>query len=154
MDIEESLQETLEMLLIKLGVEFSKIDIKEDEKDSYLMNIESENASLLIGYHGENIQALQHLLKTLVWKQCGKSDFNIFLDIDEYRKRQEEHVLELAKRKIDLVRTGGRPQKLPPMSPYFRRKVHMLVLSPGFDDIESISEGKGDTRYITFKLKS
>ncbi len=154
MDLEEILQKTLEDLLIHLGTEFNKITVTEEEKDSFNINISSDNPSLLIGYHGENIQALQHLLKTLVWKKCNNESFNILLDIDEYRKRQEENVLILAERKIEAIRTNGRPQKLPPMSPYFRRKVHMLCMSPGYNDIETVSEGEGDHRHIILKLKS
>lgn len=153
MDLEESLKETLEEILKLLNVEYKKVIIEEEEKDSYNINIESDNPSLLIGYHGDNIQALQHLLKVLVWKKTNNEHFNILLDIDNYRKRQEENVLKLADRKIDTIRKTGRPQKLPPMSPYFRRKVHLHCMQAGFEDIETISEGTGDQRYIILKLK-
>ena len=154
MDIEDILKETLEELLTKLEVEYSKIEITEEEKGSFDINIKSENPSLLIGHHGDNIQALQHILKTLVWKKVKNEQFNIMVDVDNYRKRQEENVLNLAERKIEYIRKSGKSQKLPPMSPYLRRKVHMLCMSPGYDDIETISEGEGDRRYIIIKLKS
>jgi spoIIIJ-associated protein len=154
MDTEESLKEILEKILKMMEVEYSRITVNEEEKNTFSINIESENPSLLIGYHGDNIQALQHLVKTLMWKQNGNEQFNIILDIDDYRKRQEESVLEMAKRKVDILRKNKRPQKLPPMSPYFRRKIHMMCMSPGFDDIETISDGRGDQRFITLHLKS
>lgn len=153
MDIEEILKETLKELLKKMGAEYSKINITEEE-GTYAINISSENPSLLIGYHGENIQALQHLLKTLVWKKAENDQFHILLDVDDYRKRQEENVLNLAERKIEIVRKTGRPQTLPPMSPYFRRKVHMLCMQPGYEDIETLSEGDETRRYVILKLKS
>ncbi len=153
MDLDDLLKETLEQLLIKLGVEYSKINVIEEEKDNYLINLESPNASLLIGYHGANIQALQHLLKTLCWKKAANDQFNIMLDIDGYRQRQEENVLNLAQRKIDTLRKTRRPQTMPPMSAYFRRKVHMLCMGAGFEDIETISQGDGEQRHIILKLK-
>ncbi len=153
MDLDDLLKETLEELLNKLGVEYSRINVIEEEKDSYLINLESENASLLIGYHGANIQALQHLLKTLCWKKAANDQFNIMLDIDGYRQRQEENVLNLAQRKIDTLRKTRRPQTMPPMSAYFRRKVHMLCMGAGFEDIETISQGDGEQRHIILKLK-
>lgn len=153
MDLEDILQETLEELLKKLEVEYSKIEITEEDKGSFEINIKSENPSLLIGHHGDNIQALQHILKTLIWKKAQNEQFNIMVDVDDYRKRQEENILNLAERKIDYIRKTGRPQKLPPMSPYLRRKIHMLCMSPGYDDLETISEGEDDQRYITIKLK-
>ena len=129
MNLEETLKEILEQVLIKLETDYTKISVEEDEKDVYDINIESDDPSMLIGYHGENIQALQHLLKTLVWKKAESENFNILLDVDGYRKRQEENILALAERKIEGVRKNGRPQTLPPMSPFFRRKIHMLCMS-------------------------
>lgn len=154
MDIEDVLKETLEEILKKLGTSYTKILISEDEKDSYVVNIKSDEPSLLIGYHGENIQALQHLLKVLVWKKCETEKFNILVDIDDYRKRQEENVIALSQRKVDAVRKTSRKQILPPMSPYFRRKIHLYCMGAGFDDIETTSEGEGDRRHIVIKLKS
>lgn len=154
MDIEETLQETLEEILNKLDAEYSKITISEDEKSSFTINITSENPSLLIGYHGENIQAIQHLLKVLCWNKCPNEQFNVLLDIDDYRKRQEENVITLAIRKVEGARKTGRPQSLPPMSPYFRRAVHTLCMGAGYDDVETISEGENDLRHVIIKLKT
>lgn len=153
MDIEDILRSTLEEILRFIDVSYNKITINEEEKDSYVINIESDNPSLLIGYHGENIQALQHLLKVLAWKKSGNEQFNILLDIDEYRKRQEENVINLAQRKVDAARKTGRKQIMPPMSPYFRRKIHLYCMGAGFDDIETESVGNGDLRHIVIKLK-
>lgn len=153
MDIEEILKETLEELLNKLGTEYHKITVNEEEKDDFIINVESEEPSLMIGYHGENIQALQHILKVLVWKKAQNENFNILLDIDDYRKRQEENIITLAERKVEAARKTGRPQKLPPMSPYFRRKVHIYCMGAGFDDIETLSEGADERRYVIIKLK-
>ena len=155
MDIEEILKETLEEILSKhLKIEHSDIEISEEEKDVYSINIKSDNPSILIGHHGETIKALQHLLKVLSWKKAGSDkNFNILLDVDDYRKRQEENVVQIAERKVDMARKTSRPQKLPPMSAYFRRKVHMHCMGAGYDDIETLSEGDGDNRYIIIKVK-
>lgn len=154
MDTEETLKKTLEDLLSKLELDYKKIEITEEEPNNFSINITSDNPSLLIGYRGENIQAFQQILKTLIWKKCNNEQFNITLDIDDYKKRQEENILNLAKRKVEFLRKTGRPQKLPPMSSYFRRKIHMMCMGPGFDDVETVSEGDGEDRFITLKLKS
>ncbi|MEK7126754.1 MAG: R3H domain-containing nucleic acid-binding protein [Patescibacteria group bacterium] len=151
--MEDTLEEVLKTLLKHLEVPFSKIIITEEEKDNFEINIKCDNPSMLIGYHGENIQALQHLLKVIVWKQCENEKFNILLDIDDYRKRQEENVISLTARKVDLARKTGRKQILPPMSPYFRRKIHLYCMGAGFDDIETSSEGEDDRRHVVIKLK-
>lgn len=154
MHTEDSLKEITENLLNQLGISFSEIEVSESEKDLFHVNIKSENASLLIGHHGENIQALQHLIKVLAWEK-SKTDnqFHVILDVDDYRKRQEDNVINMAQRKVDFLRRTKRPQSLPPMSPYFRRKVHLYLMGSGFEDIETVSKGEGENRYIVIKLK-
>ncbi len=154
MNIEETLEEILTEILTKLGTEFSKVTVEEEENKNFAINIESDNPSLLIGYHGDNIQALQHVLKVISWKKLQNEQFNIIVDIDNYRRRQEDNILALAERKIDTARKTGRKQILPPMSSYFRRKIHLLCMESGFEDIETYSEGDGDRRQVIIKLKS
>jgi len=155
METENIIKEILEELLEKLELEYTKIEISEDEeKNHYSINIESDNPSHLIGHHGDNIQALQHLLKVLCYNKAEQEQFNILLDVDNYRKRQEENVMNIAQRKVEIARRTGRPQMLSPMSPYLRRKVHLYCMSPGFEDIETISEGEGERRHVIIKLKN
>ncbi len=153
MNTEEILKELTIEILDKVGTEYSKVTVEQDDDNDYSINIESENQSLLIGYHGENIQALQHILKVIAWKKTENEKFNILLDVDNYRKRQEENVMALAERKVEAARETGRKQILPPMSPYFRRKIHLMCMESGFEDIETFSEGDGDRRQIIIKLK-
>jgi spoIIIJ-associated protein len=152
MKIEKIIKESLEEMLKKLRIEYKKIDIEEKEKSTFSVNIESDDTTTLIGHHGETIYSLQHVLKTLCWARTKKEkDFNIVLDVDNYRQRQEESVLAIAERKVDFVRKTKRAQSLPPMSGYFRRVIHLRLMEPEFDDIETLSQGEGDARYIIIK---
>lgn len=154
MDLQSTFEATIKELLDSLGLDYSKFTIKENEEaQSYRINIDSEDPSLLIGYHGENLLALQHILKVILWKKLNRSDFSIVLDVDEYRKRQEENVVSLAERKVEIARNTNTDQKLPPMSPYFRRLVHMHLTKPEFDDIGTESVGEDDRRQVIIKVK-
>lgn len=145
------IQETVEEILTKLSTPFRKVRLEKSDDNTFRVNIESEEPSLLIGHHGENIHALQNIVKTILFrKQSG--DFNVILDVDNYKKRQEDNVLNLADRKIETLRKTGQKQSLPPMSPYFRRLVH-LHIAEKYDDIETESIGEGDFRYLTMQKK-
>ena len=152
MDFEEIIKDTVDNILTLSGCTYDKINISQNEKGNYLINVESQNPNIIIGYRGETIQAFQHLLKVLVWKQT-QADFTILLDVDNYRQRQDHNILKLAKRELEHVRKNGRPQALPPMSPYLRRKIHLLCMEAGNEDIETVSTGEGSSRRITIKLK-
>lgn len=151
--METPIQEILEEILKKINTPFRRIRIEKKDNDTYRANIESEEPSLLIGHHGENIHALQTILKTIFWKKFPENECNIVLDVDDYRKRQEENVIKLAERKAESVRKTSNVQSLPPMSAYFRRLIHMH-LAANFKDIETESLGEGDFRYLTIKLKT
>lgn len=151
--METLIQEILEELLSKLCTTFRKIRIDVGDENTYKVNIESEEPSLLIGRHGENIYALQNLLKIILHnKQDGK--FNLILDIDDYRKRQEKNVIDLAERKVETVRKTHQTQSLPPMSAYFRRVIHMHLKQEEYGDINTESVGDGDFRYLTISPKT
>ncbi len=155
MDIESVLKETLEDLLIKLESPFENVNIekeKQNDADLYRINIETEDPSMLIGFHGETIHALQHLLKVLAWEKT-KAEYNILVDVDSYRQRQEENVLTLAKRKVEMARKTRKTQVLPPMSAYFRRVVHLFLNTDEFKDITTESIGESDHRQVTIIYK-
>jgi len=145
------IQETVEEILTKLCTPFRKVRLEKSDDNTIRVNIESEEPSLLIGHHGENIYALQNIVKTIIYRK-HEGNLNLVLDVDNYRKRQEENVINLANRKIDTLKKTGNNQSLPPMSAYFRRLIH-LHIADNYDDIETESVGEGDFRYLTLKLK-
>lgn len=157
--MEDLIQETLASILKNLGVVFRKFKVSHEKQPSaahgaavYRIDIDSDEAATLIGYHGETIYALQHVLKTLVWKKTTENVF-IILDVDGYRKRQEESVLTLAMRKVEAARKTLQDQVLPPMSPYFRRVVHLALAKPEFSDIATESIGEGEERAVVVRVK-
>lgn len=156
--MEDLLQETLAEVLKNLHVEFRKFKVyiehgKQNGSPVYRVDIDTDEAATLIGYHGETIYALQHILKSLIWKKTNENIY-IVLDVDSYRKRQEESVLALAMRKVEAARKTFQDQTLPPMSPYFRRVIHLALAKPEFSDILTESIGEGEHRAVTIKVKT
>lgn len=156
--MEDIMQETLAEILKNLGVEFRKFKVHVDKNHAsgvtlYRIDIDSDEAATLIGYHGETIHALQHILKTLVWRKTNENIF-IVLDVDGYRRRQEESVVALALRKVETARKTLQDQTLPPMSPYFRRIVHLELAKPSYKDIVTESIGEGDHRAVKIIVKN
>jgi len=150
--MEEYLRDKLDNLLKAIDVNYNHIDIQEglnlDKKEQFLINIQSPEASLLIGKKGNNIIALQHLLKQLVRDKFP--DLRLSLDVDSYKKRQIENALGVTERHINKVREQKKAVALPPMSPYYRRVVHIFV-DRNFKDIKTESAGFQDNRHIVLK---
>jgi len=152
--MENTIHEIIESLIGKMGCTINKFRIEKNSEGGYEVNLETSNPNLMIGHHGENIGALQHIAKLILWNKLGKDIEHrpdLSLDIDNYRKRQEENVIKLAERKVEMVRKLSSPQSLPAMAPYFRRVVHLYLAQEKFQDIRTESQGQGDYRYIVIK---
>jgi spoIIIJ-associated protein len=150
----ELIKSSLEGILNGLNLPYEKIIVTEEE-DITRVDIDSNEASRLIGWHGETLNALQHLLKSIIREKekLSRAPF-ILVDVDGYRRIQEEKVCKTATQKADFVRRTNNRIALPPMSPYFRRIVHMYVANdPNMQDLTTESIGEGDYRQIVLRLK-
>lgn len=146
--------ETLGRLLAALSIPFEEVRIRLDG-DVTRVDIVCPEPSRLIGWHGETLNAVQHLLKSMLRtaKNLERAPF-LVLDVDGYRLMQEEKVKKIAEAKADFVRRTGARVTLSPMSPYFRRIVHMHVANtPELADLATESVGEGDYRQVVIRLK-
>lgn len=112
------------------------------------LNIETELSGLLIGRHGETLEALQHLLRLLVSKE-QEEFIPLVLDIAGYRASRAQELEELAKNLAGKVKTYGGSEMLPMMSAYDRRQIHLILQD--IDGIESESEGVEPYRRVVIK---
>src|SRR3989344_917530 len=153
--MQDIIKDTLGTLLKELQLEFSEITVDASDTSMIRVDITSANPSRLIGWHGETLNALQHLIKSIArTKQKTEKAPFIVLDVDGYRKDQEEKVCRIAEQKVDFVRRKKTRVALPPMSPYFRRVVHLFISShKDYQDITTESVGEGEYRQIVLKLK-
>ncbi len=148
------LQTTTAQILDMLGLVHGDITVRE-EGDITRIDIASNEASRIIGWHGETLNSIQHLIKSIARSHENMSRTPlIVLDADGYRAVQEEKVKKIAETKADFVRRTGNRVALSPMSPYFRRIVHLYVANnPELQDLTTESVGEGDYRQIVLKLK-
>lgn len=131
-----------------------KINIEEDKEDNLLVfNVETPEAQLLIGKDGENLRALQILVKMMVYNKL-KDNVPLFsLDVNHYRQRRISFIRETARSFADEVELTQKPVTLNPMSSFERRIVHMEILRRG-GSLETESVGEDFDRRVVIKVKS
>ena len=123
-----------------------------EDAGHYRATIETDNASRLIGRSGQTLNALQILLKNILWSQNGEKVF-VTVDVDGYRHEQEEKVLSKVKGTIELMQERNLSEmKLFPMSPYFRRVVHVWIANE-YPEMTTESVGEGEQRAIKVLYK-
>jgi predicted RNA-binding protein Jag len=150
----DAIERLLTGLLTHLQLPFTNIAITEVE-DLTRVEISSDVPSKLIGHHGDTLNSIQHVLKSMIRTEqnLDRAPF-VVCDVDGYRADQEKKVCDIAERKIALIRKTGTRIALPAMSPYFRRIVHLYIAAnESLADITTESTGKGDHRQIVLKLK-
>ena len=131
---------------MQLDVEVKMTEPAEGEK---YISITGDAAGVLIGHHGDTLDALQYLTNLAVNKKRGdsKRDYvKVTVDVENYRAKREETLRALARRKADAVLKYGKSIMLEPMNPYERRIIHSEVQL--IDGVSTNSVGTDNNRKI------
>jgi spoIIIJ-associated protein len=113
--------------------------------EEYLkIEIDGKDSSLLIGFHGDNLQAIRHLLSIVLRRELGP-ETRVTVDVAGYLEKKEERIQVMAQRAIDKFEATGRPQELRDLSPFERRMAHSYLTEKGY---KSESAGEGYDRHI------
>ena len=122
------------------------------EEDNFvIINLRGFNAGKLIGKRGEVLYALQCLVNIAANKRDG-NNLKFLLDIEDFRKKREKKLINLANKLAKQVGESGEAVELEPMNPLERKIIHMaLQKNP---DIETLSKGEEGQRYIVISLKA
>jgi len=114
-----------------------------------IIKVSGEEAGLLIGHHGETLDALQYLSNLAVNRQNeenGEDSPKITVDIEGYRARREDTLRAVAKRTAEKVVRYPRNIALEPMTPYERRIVHACLQD--FRGVTTSSTGSDEDRRV------
>jgi len=117
------------------------------------INIVGEDASTLIGHHGDTLDALQYITNLVANKrENGEKPkyVKISIDIEGYRAKREEALRTLARRMADKVLRYKKSVMLEPMSPYERRIIHSEVQN--IEGVATNSIGSDNNRKVVMYL--
>ena len=122
----------------------------EDDKYYIYVNIEGEKTNSLIGYRGENLNALQTLLGAISNKNIEEKT-RVILDISGYRAKRKKVLEELAEKVSKTVIKTRKKVTLEPMSAYERKIIHSKLQNHPKVTTESV--GEEPNRKIVVLLK-
>lgn len=138
--------------LIKLiGQEITMDVVHDKEADAVLVNLESpDSAGLIIGRRGETVLAIQYVLGMMV-RTALDGWVRIVVNVGDWREKQEEQLIQMAKQTAERARETGEPQMLYNLNPSQRRVIHIFLANE--KDIETLSEGEGNERHLVVSQK-
>lgn len=129
-----------------------QVEIKEEsdsEKNILAIAVYTpENARFLIGRNGENLKALEHIMRAMLLKN-NKEISGISVDVNDYKKSRASYVIDLAKETATRVRNTQKAEALCPMTAYERRVVHTELAS--CPDLSTESIGEEPQRRVVIK---
>jgi spoIIIJ-associated protein len=122
-----------------------RIDVVETE-DTITVSCVGPDLGMLIGRHGQTIDAVQYLANAVMWRRHPEDRKEVVVDAAGYRERRRVSLEALAVRSAERALTDGEPVELEPMTAVERKVVHLRLKE--FEGVETTSDGTEPNRYV------
>ena len=147
-DIPRSIEDFLQRFVSALGM---KATVHVDQTpDGPRLNLDGDEAEILVRHRGEPLKALQHIVDT-AFGRALPGEQRVFVDALEYRKGKDIELRRMAKLLAEKARETGLDQQLGPLNPYERRLVHLAVAEIPGATTESIGDAFSKTVLISIR---
>ena len=145
--------EFVQKLVANMGLDLT-VTLSEGNNDDKLINIDGENAGVLICHHGDTLDSLQYLANLAVNKKedgVKREYVKITVDVEGYRAKREMTLRALARRMAEKVLKYKKSVMLEPMNPYERRIIHSEIQH--IEGVSTNSIGSENNRKIVIYLE-
>ena len=147
----EIIKNAIETLLSKLSVK-GEVEFMETTEGIRFL-IKTYEGALLIGENGQNLLALNHIVKKIADKILGeekKEEKIVFsLDVNDYQAKKIEDLKNLARLNAQRVRYFKKEITMNPMTSFERRVIHAVLTE--LPDIATESTGEEPNRRVVIK---
>jgi spoIIIJ-associated protein len=149
-DLAADVRELLERVTSEVGVD-CRVEVVEDD-EAVTASLTGSDLGLLIGRHGQTIDAIQYLANVIAWRAYGDDRKDVVVDAAGYRERRRVTLEALAQRSAEQARVTGEPVELEPMTSVERRIVHLCLKDAA--GVGTRSEGEEPYRYVVVEPMS
>ncbi len=148
-ELAREVREVLERILEAIGVR-ARVEFREEE-ETMLATVTGRELGLVIGKHGQTIDAIQYLVNAIVWRTHGDDRKPIVVDAAGYRARRQASLDALAVRHAEQAVSSGGAVELEPMTAVERKVVHERLKE--FPGVTTRSEGTEPNRFVVIELE-
>jgi spoIIIJ-associated protein len=139
----DRVQELMERLRVEFGVDAS-VEVEEDG-DGITGRFVGDDLGLMIGHHGQTIDAIQHLAYRIAFQGATERS-RVVIDAGGYRERRAVALRAAADQAAETAIHDRRAVALEAMSALERKVVHEHLKSRR--DVETYSEGQEPARHL------
>jgi spoIIIJ-associated protein len=134
----------VERITDAIGV-VGRVDAYEDD-DAITLMVSGADLGMLIGRHGQTIDAIQYLANAIAFRRHPDDRKEIVVDAAGYRARRRASLEALAVRSAQRALADNDRVELDPMTAVERKVVHVRLKD--FAGVETASEGTEPNRYV------
>jgi spoIIIJ-associated protein len=142
-----TVRELLERIVGAIGVH-ARLEIEEDE-ETVTAAFSGRDLGLLIGKHGQTIDAIQYLVNAIVYRGQMEDRKAIVVDAAGYRERRKASLDALALRSAERAASVGQRVELEPMTAVERKVVHVRLKD--YPGVTTSSEGTEPNRFVVIE---
>jgi spoIIIJ-associated protein len=143
-EVAAEVRDVIEHILGAMGVR-ARIEIEEDEERVTATLVGGE-LGLVIGKHGQTIDAIQYLANAVVWRSRPDERKAVIVDAAGYRARREGALAAIANGSAERAVSSGRSVELEPMTAVERKVVHVCLQDHA--GVVTRSEGTEPNRFV------
>lgn len=145
------IQEMTQSIVEKMGFD-TQVSLRDpvcEGQGDFICNIRIEgDSNLLIGQHGINLQALQHIIRLLAKKEF-QENISFSLDVNSYWEQKSQALVKEAQQAAQQAIQTKVPVVLRPMAGYERKIIHaQLALNK---EVVTESTGVNENRKVVVK---
>jgi predicted RNA-binding protein Jag len=149
---EEALNDTVcdftSGVLVRAGFP-CRCEVKEGEYRQVRVTTGDDSAGMLIGRHGSTVDAVEHLIERMMGVAAGDR-VRMNLDINNYRRRREDTLVERVAEAVDRVKETERDYHMEPMCARERRLIHLETEK--FDGIRTYTLMRSGDKHVVLAL--
>lgn len=125
-DLSERIKEFTADILAKINAEYKSLNVTFKDNVYHVKIISRGDPGYLIGKEAKMLDSIQHILNQMINKQ-EKKQIKLKIDVDDYRIRRKDALLERTKNLAEKVKTSGKSITMEPMHAANRRIVHQFI---------------------------
>jgi len=122
-----------------------RIDVNEED-EVITVSCAGSDLGMLIGRHGQTIDAVQYLANAVMWRRHPEDRKEVVVDAAGYRERRRATLEQLALRAAQRALQSGERAELEPMTAIERKVIHVRLKE--FDGVETSSDGTEPNRFV------
>jgi spoIIIJ-associated protein len=109
-------------------------------------DVRGGNSALLIGKHGQTLEAIQYIIEKAVNRQLD-DPIKVQVDVEGYLTARKISLLQLAEKLSKKVKRTGKPVTVGQMNAYERRVIHLALKDD--DKVRTQSKGEGQVKTLS-----